>query len=94
MYGSVKITRELRHHKQVVNRKTVENLMARMGSRSNVHKKLRVQMTDSDHAHPVAPNALDRRFGDANAPDRTWGADITFIPTDEGFLYLTGVMDL
>lgn len=94
VYGSLKITRELhlRHH--TVNRKTVAKLMHRLGIRSKVGRKFRVCTTDSDHANPVAPNTLDQRFASATAPNQVWGADITYLHTDEGFLYLAGVMDL
>lgn len=49
--------------------------------------------TDSKHALPVAPNLLDRRF-ETSAPDQVWTADITYLPTREGWLYLAVVMDL
>lgn len=68
--------------------------MQSLGIRSKVSRKFRVQTTDSDHANPVAPNVLDQHFASAAAPNKVWGADITYIHTDEGFLYLAGVMDL
>lgn len=94
VYGSLKITQELRHRKTIVNRKTVARLMQKLGIRSKVARKFRVQTTDSAHANPVAPNVLDQNFKSAEAPNQVWGADITYIHTDEGFLYLAGVMDL
>jgi putative transposase len=94
VYGSLKITRELRHRKTIVNRKTVARLMQRLGIRSKVVKKFRVATTDSNHANPVAPNVLDQNFASADAPDRVWGVDITYLHTGEGVLYLAGVMDL
>jgi putative transposase len=94
VYGSLKITKELRHRKTIVNRKTVARLMKRLGIRSKVSKRFRVQTTDSHHAHAVASNVLDQDFARADAPDTVWGADITYIHTDEGVLYLAGVMDL
>ena len=94
VYGSLKITNELRLRHVRVNRKTVAGLMKRLGIRSKVGKKFRVQTTDSAHANPIAPNLLDQNFAAADAPNKVWGADITFIHTDEGFLYLAGVMDL
>lgn len=93
VYGSIKIARELRSRNHRANRKTVAKLMARLGIRSKVHKKFRVRTTDSNHANPVAPNTLDRNFAAAAAPNRIWGTDITYIHTDEGVLYLAGVMD-
>ena len=94
VYGSLKITRELRLRDHKVNRKTVAKLMQRLGIRSKVSKAFRVQTTDSDHANPIAPNVLNQDFASAAAPDRVWGADITSIATGEGFLYLAGVMGL
>ena len=94
VYGSLKITRELRHRKTLVNRKTVARLMRGMGIRLKVGRKFRVQTTDSAHANPDVPNVLDQNFARAAAPDPVWGADITYLATDEGFLYLAGVMDL
>jgi putative transposase len=94
IYGALKITHELHHRRCRVNRKTVARLMAKAGIRSRVVKKFRVRTTDSRHANPVTPNTLARDFARATAPDQVWGADITYIHTDEGFLYLAGVMDL
>jgi putative transposase len=82
----------VRQHK--VNRKTIARLMKRMGIRSKVSRKFRVKTTDSNHANPVAPNTLNRNFAGATGPDQIWGTDITYIHTDEGVLYLAGVMDL
>ena len=94
IYGSIKIARELRHRKIKANHKTVAALMRNMGIRSKVCKRYRVQTTDSNHSNPVAPNTLDRQFRSATAPNQIWGTDITYIQTDEGFVYLAGVMDL
>lgn len=52
-----------------------------------------VVTTDSKHAHPAAPNILERDF-EATAPNQKWLADLTDIPTDEGWLYLARVLDL
>ena len=49
--------------------------------------------TDSRHSHAIAPNLLDRNFK-AATPDAVWLADISYIPTDEGWLYLAAVKDL
>lgn len=94
VYGSLKIAKELRHRKIIVNRKTVARLMQTLRIRSKVSKKFRVRTTDSDHTNPIAPNVLNRDFASASAPNKVWGVDITYIHTDEGFLYLAGVMDL
>lgn len=93
IYGSLKVTKALRGRGHRANRKTVARLMAQAGIRSKVHKKFRVCTTDSNHANPVAPNTLNREFA-VGTPDRAWAADITYLHTDEGFLYLAGMMDL
>ena len=94
VYGSLKVTKELGHRKQIVNRKTVAKLMARMRLCSKVRRRFRVRTTDSNHANLVAPNILDRKFAAATGPDQVWATDITYIHTDEGILYLAGVIDL
>jgi len=93
VYGSIKITKELRHRHRKLNTKTVARLMAAAGIRSKVAKKFRVQTTDSRHDNPIAPNTLGRKFT-VEAPNTVWASDITYIHTDEGFVYLAGVMDL
>jgi transposase InsO family protein len=52
-----------------------------------------VRTTDSRHAYPIAPNILERDFA-ATAPDQKWLADMTYVPTAEGWLYLALVLDL
>lgn len=94
IYGGIKVTRELHHRHLRVNRKTVARLMAKAGIYSKVVRKFRVQTTHSTHANPIAPNVLDQNFALADAPNRVWGADITYIHTGEGVLYLAGVIDL
>ncbi len=94
IYGSIKITKALRARDHTVNRKTIAKLMAKLGIRSKVSRKYRVQTTDSNHANPIAPNILDRKFSGATAPNQIWATDITYIHTDEGVLYLAGVMDV
>ena len=63
------------------------------GLRSKMHRRFVVRTTDSQHAHPIAKNRLERQFQQPQA-DRAWVADITYIPTDEGWLYLAAVLDL
>ena len=72
---------------------TVAKRMKRLGVASVVHRKFRVTTTDSKHDRPVFENRLGRDFA-AEAPDRKWAADITYVPTGEGWLYLAGVIDL
>ena len=71
----------------------IERLMRRHGIRAIMARPRRVRTTDSRHALPIAPNLLDRSFS-AIAPNQVWLADITYIETDQGWLYLAAVMDL
>ena len=91
-YGSPRIHAELvaRGNDCCVN--TVAKLMRDNGIRSKTARKFRCT-TDSNHRLPVADNVLDRQF-DPEAPNEKWVADITYIPTREGFLYLAVVEDL
>jgi putative transposase len=70
----------------------VRKSLRRQGLRP-VYRRPFVVTTDSAHHLPVAPNVLDRRF-DGWQPDEAWAADITYVPTGEGWLYLAAVMDL
>ena len=67
--------------------------MRRHGIRARVPRRYRVRTTDSKHSLPVAANLLDRNFV-AEKPNQVWLADITYISTDEGWLYLAVILDL
>ena len=66
--------------------------MRKEGIRAKQKRKFRVT-TDSNHSLPTAPNLLDRDFR-ADHPDQTWLADITYVRTREGWLYLAAVLDM
>lgn len=70
-----------------VGRGRIERLMHRHGIRAIMAPPRRVRTTDSRHGLPIAPNLIERHFA-AAAPNRIWLADITYIPTGEGWLYL------
>jgi transposase InsO family protein len=91
-YGSPRIHAELvaRGHDCCVN--TVAKLMRGSGVAAKTARKFRCT-TDSDHDLPVAENLRDRQF-DPEAPNEAWVADITCVPTREGWLYLAAVEDL
>jgi putative transposase len=72
---------------------SIKRLRRRLNLRC-VGKKRWVCTTDSKHSLPVADNLLQQRFDTATAPNQIWVADITYIPTDEGWLYLAGLKDL
>ncbi len=92
-YGAPRVHAELVARGQACNRKTVAKLMRQQGIRSRCRRRFRVQTTDSNHRRPVAENLLNRNFQPVRA-NQTWVADITYIPTDEGWLYLAAVLDL
>lgn len=92
-YGSPRIHQELVAAGHACNRKTVAKCMKQAGIQAKTVKKFRVITTDSNHDHPVAENIVDRDFSPSRKHE-TWTADITYIPTDEGWLYLAAVEDL
>ena len=92
-YGSPKITEELRDLGWNVSRLRVARIMRYQGVRSIICKKFRGTTTDSRHNFPVAQNILDRNFY-ADLPGQKWVSDITYIPTRQGWVYLTIIMDL
>jgi len=92
-YGSPRVHVELKAQGHNASRGRVERLMHRHGIRAVMARPRRVRTTDSRHDHPIAPNLIERDFV-AAAPNQTWLADITYIDTDQGWLYLAAVMDL
>jgi transposase InsO family protein len=92
-YGSPRIHIELKAQGRGASRGRIERLMRHHGVRAIMARPRRVRTTDSRHDFPIAPNLLDRDFTAAK-PNRIWLADITYIETDQGWLYLAAVMDL
>jgi putative transposase len=92
-YGSPRVFRALKGAGVACCQNTVAKLMKSEGIRSKSKRPVRVRTTDSRHDHPVAANVLDRAFYPERA-DEVWTADITYVPTGEGWLYLAVVMDL
>ena len=92
-YGSPRVHAELVQQGTQCNKKRVERLMRVNDIRGKQRGRRRVKTTDSAHDLPVAPNVLNRQF-EADAPNQKWVTDITYIPTDEGWLYLAAVLDL
>ena len=91
-YGSPRMWRELQARGMRVCENTVARLMRQEGLRSATSRKFR-HTTDSNHAHPVAENVLKRDF-QAGRPNEKWVMDITYLWTQEGWLYLAAVVDL
>lgn len=91
-YGSPRILDALRKRGIVVNHKTVEDLMQKNGIQAKRRRKFKAT-TNSKHNLPVAENLLDREFTVAK-PNQAWVGDITYVPTEEGWLYLSTWIDL
>ena len=91
-YGRPRIVRGLRQQGLRVGHERVRNSLKRQGLRPVYKRPYRVT-TDSAHHKPIAPHVLDRRF-DSWKVNQAWVADITYIATGEGWLYLACVMDL
>ena len=86
IYGSPRMVRELRDRGFPACKKRVERLMRENDIRAR-HKRRYKVTTDSKHNLPIAPNLLDRNFNPV-APNQVWTSDITYLWTDEGWLYL------
>jgi len=93
LYGAPRIHAELQAQGLCVGRHRVARLMRQAGISGKRACKRRPRTTQSDPTHPAAPNLLDRQFT-ASRCDEVWLTDITYIDTDEGYLYLAAVMDL
>ncbi len=91
-YGSPRVHAELRAQGQMVGRKRVARLMRERNLAARKRRRFR-STTDSKHAFPLAPNVLARDFT-ASAPNHAWVTDITFVWTQEGWLYLAVILDL
>jgi putative transposase len=92
-YGSPRVHQELRARGIRCGENRVARLMRLEGLQAKGARPFRVT-TQSDHAQPVAPNRLNRQFAVTTRPNRVWAADLTYIPTAEGWLYLAVLLDL
>jgi putative transposase len=94
-YGAPRVRRELQAEGLPVSTKRVARLMREDGLVARPQKCRPVSTTTSNHAEPIAPNLLARKFEVSGVGvNRIWVADITYIPTREGWLYLASVLDL
>jgi transposase InsO family protein len=91
-YGSPRIHKDLKELGFDVGRHRIARLMREQGITGELPKRFK-RTTDSKHCFPVANNILDRKF-EADAPDKAWVADITYVRTWEGWLYLAAIIDL
>ena len=91
-YGAPRISKEIEFMGKKVGKNRVARRMQRLGLKALAKRKWKAT-TDSKHALPVADNLLNRDFS-ASAPNQKWVSDITYVATQEGWLYLATVMDL
>ncbi|WP_370246214.1 IS3 family transposase [Candidimonas sp. SYP-B2681] len=91
-YGRLRIVQALRAQHQRIGHERVRQSLIRQGLRP-VYKRRYRNTTDSGHALPVAPNVIARQF-DGWAPDRVWVGDMTYVATQEGWLYLAAILYL
>ena len=92
-YGSPRVHKILIGYGHNVGEDTVARYMHQMGLKAKQKKRHKVRTTDSNHDHPIAKNIINRDFT-ASRPNQKWLSDITYIRTGEGWLYLTGILDL
>ena len=90
--GAKKISKKLSTPEEPVGYRTVLDIMRENGWKSKVVKKYKAT-TNSKHNLPVAENLLNREFY-VKMPNKKWVSDITYVPTDEGWLYVAGILDL
>ena len=91
-YGPQRLQSDLADHGIPASVYRIKRIRRRLGLRCKQKRKFKAT-TNSSHTLPLAPNLLDRQFAVA-APDRAWVSDITYVATDEGWLYLAGIKDL
>jgi len=93
VYGAPRVHAELRREGRRHSRRRIAGLMRAMGLAASQGRRRTPRTTDSRHDLPIAPNLLARNFA-ADRPDQVWLADISYLPTDEGWLYLAAIKDL
>ena len=93
-YGTRRIKDKLeQRYGLIVSRRRIGSIMKDLGLVAKTKKRYKINTTNSNHNLPIAPNLLERDFY-AAFPDEKWVGDITYIPTNEGWLYLATVIDL
>lgn len=93
IYGYRKIYKDIAEENKIFCcQETVRRKMKKLGISAKISRRF-VKTTDSNHSYNVADNLLNRDF-EADRPNQKWVADITYIPTQQGWLYLAAVLDL
>lgn len=92
-YGSPRIQRKLRESGRCHSRRRIHRLMRQAGISGRQRRRYRLRTTDSNHEHPIAPNHL-LVAPPVSGPNQVWVADVTYIDTQEGWLFLAAILDL
>jgi len=92
-YGTPRLHAELRQQGQRHSRKRIDRIRRKLGLWGRQKKSYRPKTTQSGHDQPIAPNRL-AELSEATGEDQVWVSDITYLPTEEGWLYLAVLMDL
>lgn len=93
-YGRIRLTHELKARGHACGERRVSRLMRAKNLQARPPRRFRPQTTDSRHDDPIARNRLAERPAPPSRPNEVWVTDFTYIPTDEGWLYLAVVLDL
>jgi putative transposase len=93
-YGSPRIYQDLVRKGHSCSENTVAKLMKKMELTADLRKKFKVMTTDSNHTNPIAPRVFKVEDEMSLAPKQIWGADITYLPFENKFLYLAVVLDI
>jgi len=93
-YGTRRIKKALeKRYGWIVSRRRIARAMKKLGLQAKTKRRFRINTTNSRHTLPISPNLLDQDFY-ASAPNEVYAGDITYIKTNEGWLYLAVVIDL
>lgn len=94
-YGAPRIAKQLGINGDVCSKNRVARIMQKEGIFSCVKRRFKIQTTDSNHSNPIAPRVFRQEDSASKpmTPNRIWGSDTTYLPTGEGWLYLTVQQD-
>lgn len=94
-YGSPRVTEDLRADGVIVNEKRVARIMRENEIASQAVKKFKITTTDSNHDLPIAERLFETKHADCvMAPNQVWAGDITYVATEEGWLFLAVFLDI
>lgn len=92
-YGSKRVHQDLKADGEAVSERRVARIMRENNVSPRLHKRRKPRTTDSNHSLNPSPNLLEQRF-DCTVPNRVWLADITYVDTDGGWLYVAAIKDM